>query len=221
MRLTTSDASFLYGESVSSPMHISSVYILEGELPFENVFRHFAARLHLVPSYRRKLAQVPMNIAHPEWVDDTINARFTHYDRLPLHAMVGLAPDLAIALDAHFIGCLPERLREIRQDQARLVAAGAASLLTEETAPGPSVQTDAEIVDAFRTRGQAGYHACGTVAMGGADAPLDPQLCVRGVDNLRVVDGSILPTMVSANTNGPIMAMGWRAAQIILQGRNR
>jgi choline dehydrogenase len=96
-----------------------------------------------------------------------------------------------------------------------------ATLLTEETQPGRSVETDAEIIDAFRTRGQAGYHACGTVAMGGSDAPLDPQLRVRGVDNLRVVDGSILPTMVSANTNGPIMAMGWRAAQIILQGRNR
>jgi choline dehydrogenase len=96
-----------------------------------------------------------------------------------------------------------------------------ASLLTEETVPGPSVETDAQIIDAFRTRGQAGYHACGTIAMGGPDAPLDPQLRVRGVDNLRVVDCSILPTMVSANTNGPIMAMGWRAAQIILQGRNR
>ena len=70
MRLTASDASFLYGESVSSPMHISSVYILEGELPYAQVLQHFASRLHLVPSYRRKLAQVPMNIAHPQWVDD-------------------------------------------------------------------------------------------------------------------------------------------------------
>ena len=70
MRLTASDASFLYGESASSPMHISSVYVLEGELPHENVLQHFASRLHLVPSYRRKLAQVPLNIAHPEWVDD-------------------------------------------------------------------------------------------------------------------------------------------------------
>lgn len=96
-----------------------------------------------------------------------------------------------------------------------------APLLTRETAPGASVETDAEIIDAFRTRGQAGYHACGTVAMGGPDAPLDPELRVRGVDNLRVVDGSILPTMVSANTNGPIMAMGWRAAEIIARGRNR
>ncbi len=70
MRLTQTDAAFLYTESASGPMHISSVYILEGELPFERVFGHFQARLHLVPSYRRKLAQVPFNIAHPEWVDD-------------------------------------------------------------------------------------------------------------------------------------------------------
>jgi WS/DGAT/MGAT family acyltransferase len=70
MRLTTTDASFLYAESVSGPMHISSVYVLEGELAHERVLRHFEARIHLVPSYRRKLAQVPLNIAHPEWVDD-------------------------------------------------------------------------------------------------------------------------------------------------------
>ncbi len=70
MRLTQSDASFLYTESASGPMHISSVYVLEGELAFEKVFQHFASRIHLIPSYRRKLAQVPMNIAHPEWVDD-------------------------------------------------------------------------------------------------------------------------------------------------------
>jgi acyl-CoA thioesterase-1 len=68
----------------------------------------------------------------PPWVDDATNARFTHYDRLPLHAMVGLDPDLATVLDAHFIGCTPERLRDIRSDQARTVSATAASLLADE-----------------------------------------------------------------------------------------
>jgi choline dehydrogenase-like flavoprotein len=53
------------------------------------------------------------------------------------------------------------------------------------------------------------------------DAVLDEKLRVRGADGLRVVDGSIMPTMVSANTNGPIMAVGFRAAEIILQGSNR
>jgi WS/DGAT/MGAT family acyltransferase len=52
-------------------MHISSVNILEGELDFAEVFAHFEARMHLLPTYRKKLAQVPLSIAHPEWVDDT------------------------------------------------------------------------------------------------------------------------------------------------------
>lgn len=96
-----------------------------------------------------------------------------------------------------------------------------AGMVAEETAPGREVESDEDIIAAFRTRGQAGYHACGTVAMGGPDAPLDDQCRVRGIDNLRVVDGSIMPTMVSANTNGPIMAIAWRAAEKILAGRNR
>lgn len=95
-----------------------------------------------------------------------------------------------------------------------------AAIVSDEKTPGLEVESDAEIIAAFRSRGQAGYHACGTVAMGGTDAPLDEVLRVRGVDKLRVVDGSVLPTMVSANTNGPIMAVGWRAAELILQGRN-
>lgn len=53
-----------------------------------------------------------------------------------------------------------------------------------------------------------------------ADAVLDEKLRVRGVDGLRVMDGSIMPTMVSANTNGPIMASAWNAADIILEGQN-
>ena len=96
-----------------------------------------------------------------------------------------------------------------------------APLIACETLPGPAVETDADIIGAFKSRGTAGLHACGSVAMGRDDAPLDERLCVRGVNNLRVVDCSIMPTMVSANTNGPIMAMAWRASQIILQSRDR
>ncbi|MEQ8858061.1 MAG: wax ester/triacylglycerol synthase family O-acyltransferase [Pseudomonadales bacterium] len=69
-RLTDSDASFLYMESASGPMHISSIYVLEGELPYAQVYQHFADRIHLLPTYRRRLAQVPFNLAHPTWEDD-------------------------------------------------------------------------------------------------------------------------------------------------------
>jgi choline dehydrogenase-like flavoprotein len=91
----------------------------------------------------------------------------------------------------------------------------------EETLPGPALETDADIIAAFRERGQAGYHACGTCRMGSdRDAVLDGNLRVRGVDGLRVIDGSMMPTMVSSNTNGPIMAVGWRAADLILGQSN-
>jgi choline dehydrogenase-like flavoprotein len=48
------------------------------------------------------------------------------------------------------------------------------------------------------------------------DAVLDDKLRVRGVARLRVVDGSVMPTMASCNTNGPIMALAYRASEVIL-----
>jgi len=97
-----------------------------------------------------------------------------------------------------------------------------ASIVGEEREPTRSMRTDDEIVDGFRRLGTAGYHACGTCRMGDfTDAVLDARLRVRGVDGLRVMDGSIMPAMVSANTNAPIMASAWNAADIILEDRSR
>ena len=95
MRLTASDAAFLYGETASGPMHISSILILDGELEFDDVFQHFQSRMHLLPAYRRKLAQVPMNIAHPIWVEDPKFALENHLIDLPLTA----GTDLDEAID--------------------------------------------------------------------------------------------------------------------------
>jgi choline dehydrogenase-like flavoprotein len=91
-----------------------------------------------------------------------------------------------------------------------------APLLTEEREPSRSLQTDEEIIAGYRRFGTAGLHACGTCRMGAFnDAVVDSRLRVRGVERLRVVDGSVMPAMVSANTNGPIMALAWRAAELI------
>ena len=90
------------------------------------------------------------------------------------------------------------------------------TFLGEETTPGKEVQTDAQILAKFAQSGQAGYHACGTCRMGVNDeAPLDAHLRVRGAQGLRVVDLSLFPTMISGNTNGPMMALAWRAADLI------
>ncbi|MFG0754654.1 GMC family oxidoreductase [Pseudomonas sp. TYF_14] len=91
-------------------------------------------------------------------------------------------------------------------------------LVTAETYPGAQVQSDEQILEEFRQRGQSGYHACGTCAMGADSASvLDPRLRVRGVQGLRVMDLSVIPSMISGNTNGPMMAMAWRAAELILE----
>lgn len=95
-----------------------------------------------------------------------------------------------------------------------------AGYVDHETVPGPSVVADDDVIDAGLDQGYCGYHAVGTAAMGPDDDDvLDPRLRVRGVEGLRVVDCSAMPTMVSGNLNGPMMAMAWRAADLILQDR--
>ncbi|MGC4895968.1 GMC family oxidoreductase [Micromonospora sp. DT31] len=85
-----------------------------------------------------------------------------------------------------------------------------------ETVPGPATRTEAEIVEAAVARGYCGYHAIGTCAMGvDDDHVVDPELRVRGVDGLRVVDASVLPVMVAGWTSAPVTALAWRAADVI------
>ncbi|WNG87247.1 GMC family oxidoreductase N-terminal domain-containing protein [Mycobacterium sp. ITM-2016-00317] len=94
-----------------------------------------------------------------------------------------------------------------------------AERISHETYPGTDVRSDEDLVDAALAGGYCGYHAVGTCAMGPDDEDVvDSQLRVRGVDGLRVVDCSVMPTMVAGNLNGPVMAMAWRAAGFILDG---
>ena len=86
-----------------------------------------------------------------------------------------------------------------------------------ELSPGEAVRTDAEI-DAFvRAHGETIYHPVGTVRMGADDsAPLDGALRVRGADGLRVVDASVMPTLIGGNTNAPTIMIAEKAADMIL-----
>lgn len=88
--------------------------------------------------------------------------------------------------------------------------------IVAEMIPGADVRDDEALLEATFKYGSTGFHIAGTCRMGSDDGSvLDPQLRVRGVDGLRVVDTSIMPTLVSGNTNGPVMAIAWRAAEII------
>lgn len=96
-----------------------------------------------------------------------------------------------------------------------------ARYIVAETWPGPDTRSDAEILDAARLDSTC-MHATGTCRMGAADdAVVDARCRVNGVEGLRVVDCSIFPTQVSGNTNGPVMAVAWRAAQLMAEDRTR
>jgi choline dehydrogenase len=89
--------------------------------------------------------------------------------------------------------------------------------LGAEITPGDAHQSSEEIVSHCRRAGSPGSHFTGTCKMGaGSDAVVDERLRVFGVTGLRVVDASVIPTPVSGNTNGPVMALAWRAADLIL-----
>jgi len=86
----------------------------------------------------------------------------------------------------------------------------------DEGAPGPSVKTDDAIRDDIRLRTNTIFHPVGTCKMGNDEkAVVDSQLKVRGLDGIRVVDGSIMPTIVGGNTHAPIVMIAEKAADMI------
>ena len=87
-----------------------------------------------------------------------------------------------------------------------------------ETGPFAQAQSDNEIAELALRHGSSAYHSIGTCRMGSdaeTGAVLDERLRVRGVQGLRVVDCSVMPEQVSANTMGPVLAIAWRASDII------
>jgi choline dehydrogenase len=96
-----------------------------------------------------------------------------------------------------------------------------ADVTAEELAPGPSVQSDDELINDIRNRSGTVYHPCGTARMGidPATSAVDPHLRVHGLDGLVVADASVFPAVMSGNTNAPTMMVASRAAAWLLSDR--
>jgi choline dehydrogenase len=89
--------------------------------------------------------------------------------------------------------------------------------VTSELTPGPGVDSSDEDLEAFvRSSARHGHHPVGTCAMGtGADAVVDPELRVRGVEGLRVVDASVMPSLITGHTHAPTIMIAEKAADLI------
>ena len=107
---------------------------------------------------------------------------------------------------------------------ARAIAASRAMrpFIKREVRPGPEAADDAAVLDFCRHHGATIFHPSGTCKMGvDAMAVVDARLRVHGVAGLRVVDGSVMPTLVSGNTHAPIVMLAEKAADMIREDARR
>ena len=96
------------------------------------------------------------------------------------------------------------------------------NLIVDEYAPGRRYQSDEELLEAARQYSQTIYHPVGTCKMGQDGlSVVDARLRVYGMENLRIADASIMPEIVSGNTNAPAIMIGEKAADMILEDNRR
>ncbi|MDB5825016.1 MAG: oxidoreductase family protein [Herminiimonas sp.] len=131
-------------------------------------------------------------------------------------ADIKVAPEIqpAYMSDPEDVGIICEGLKFARRIFALQPLA---RYVVKETIPGPDTDDDESLIRYARANGQTVFHGAGTCAMGlNDDAVVDPQLRVKGVKNLRIVDASVMPRVTSTNTNATVLMIAEKAATMIL-----
>lgn len=133
-------------------------------------------------------------------------------------------PNQPPLIDPNFLG-EAEDVRDLVEGfklTRKLMDAPALAALRTEDCFTANVRTDGDIEQVLRQRVDTVYHPVGSCRMGVDDmAVVDPQLRVRGVEGLRVVDASVMPTIVGGNTNAPTIMIGEKAADLIRAGARK
>jgi choline dehydrogenase len=108
-------------------------------------------------------------------------------------------------------------VRAVRIARALMTAPAMLALQSTEMAPGPDRTSDDDILAWVREVAETTYHPVGTCKMGSDPmAVVDDRLKIRGLEGLRVADASIMPTLISGNTNAPSIMIGEKAADMVL-----
>ena len=108
----------------------------------------------------------------------------------------------------------------VRRARTILAAPAFEKYQSWEIGPGPEAQTDEQILDFIRKKAETIYHPVGTCKMGDISdvtTVVDSELKVKGIEGLRVVDASVMPTLVGGNTNAPTIMIAERCADLIKQ----
>ena len=117
---------------------------------------------------------------------------------------------------------MPRLVAGVRRRRRIFAAPALAPLIEREIAPGADCASDPDLLDFIRRTGGTTFHPCGTCRMGqDPQAVTDERLRVRGIDGLRVIDASIMPMVVSGNTNAATIMIGEKGADMVLEDAAR
>jgi choline dehydrogenase-like flavoprotein len=134
--------------------------------------------------------------------------------------LAGPDPFAAPLIDPNLLSApedLPPLINGIRLARKIFASTAFAKYRAEETSPGSAAQSDAELAAYIRAEAYTVHHPVSTCRMGNdAAAVVDPQLKVVGLDNLRVADASVFPSIIGGNTNAAIVMIAEKACDLIL-----
>jgi choline dehydrogenase-like flavoprotein len=132
----------------------------------------------------------------------------------------GANPDAPLRIDPKYFQHPEDRRVAVEglKKAREILAQPALRFYTDEEAlPGAAIETDAALMDYIRKRAKTVYHPVGTCKMGiDEQAVVDPELRVRGVNGLRVIDASVMPNLISGNTNAASIMIGEKGADYVL-----
>ena len=149
----------------------------------------------------------------------TINSTFLRPESIGSVRLASSDPTAEPLIDPNYLAEARDRqmaVTQVRTIREVLAQKEIAQFIEAERLPGAHIQTDEEIMTYVRQYASCDYHPVGTCKMGNDDdAVVDSQLRVHGLNNLRVIDASIMPKLVSGNTMAPTMMIAEKGADLV------